>query len=80
MVKTGRSLSVREIRRRYDGEWGYIAEPVMDAVQNLVRGKVLFHGKDSSRVYKRVFSLKDRPSRFAMLWMGRRPSNLVVVL
>ena len=74
------ALTAREIRRRYDGEWVYVADPQLDPSQNLVRGRVLFHGEDSDAVYRKVFAMKERPRRFAMLWIGERPPEPVLVL
>ena len=75
-----RALSAKEIGRRHDGEWVFLADPVMDAAGNLLRGKVLFHGPDSDRIYQKAFALKDKPLRAAMLWIGVRPKEPVLVL
>ncbi len=75
-----RILSAKEIGRRYDGEWVFLADPIMDAAGNLLRGKVLFHGLDSDRIYQKAFALKDKPRRSAMLWIGARPQEPVLVL
>lgn len=46
------TLTIEEINQRYPDEWVLIGEPETDETLEVLRGKVLFHGKSRAEMYR----------------------------
>ena len=71
-------LPFDEIKARYAPEWVLLGDIETDEFQQLLSGRVLFHGPDRDEV-----SLKavEYPSgRYAIRYLGTFPDDLVLVL
>jgi hypothetical protein len=75
MAKT---LTIYEIKSRYDGEWVLIGDPETDESLCVLRGIVLSHSKDRDEVYRRARELK--PTHSAILFFGHLPKDAAIVL
>lgn len=75
-----RTLSGKEITHRYGGEWVYIGDPVWDKRNRLLRGRILFHHRDSDEVWRKALAAPNRPRRVAMIRIGKPPAGLVYAL
>lgn len=71
-------LTMAEIEARYDGEWVLLEDPEVTDMQEVKRGKLLWHSKDRDEVYRRALELKPRHS--AVLYVGTIPEEPVIVL
>lgn len=73
-----RVLSMKEIERRYSGEWVLIVNPVVDRLTRVQRGEVVCHSRDRD-VVDRV-ALRRRDPHTAMLYVGPFPEDFAAVL
>jgi hypothetical protein len=73
-----RTISVKDMHRRYPGEWILIGNPVSDKHLNPIRGEVLFHSKDRDEMYRAA--LKAKPKHFATLYTGEPDPDMEFVL
>jgi len=71
-------LSFSEIKERFDGEWVLIKNPETDVNFNIKQGVVLCHSKDRDEVYRKAREIRPRHS--AILYTGRLPDDVAVVL
>jgi hypothetical protein len=71
-------LSFSEIKERFDSEWVLIEDPETDEYLNVKQGAVLWHSKDRDEVYRKAREL--HPGHSAILYTGRLPDNMAVVL
>jgi hypothetical protein len=71
-------MTVEEIRAQFDGEWVLLDDPQTDEALEVVRGKVLHHGKDRDEVYREAVA--RRPKRSAILYTGQMPEDTAIVL
>lgn len=53
-------LTITEINERYPDEWVLIGEPETDESLEVLRGKVLYHGKSRDEMYQAASALPDR--------------------
>jgi len=75
MAKT---LTIDEIKSRYDGEWVLIGDPATDESLSVLSGVVLSHSKDRDEVYRKARELK--PAHSAILFFGHLPKDAAIVL
>jgi hypothetical protein len=73
-----KEMSVQEIRAQFNCEWVLIGDPQTDDTLEVVRGKVLHHGKDRDEVYRAAAA--KRPKRSAILYTGQMPDDTAMVL
>ncbi len=73
-----KEMTVEDMRAQFDGEWVLIGDPQTNEALDVVRGKVLHHGKDRDEVYREAVA--RRPKRSAILYTGQMPENTAIVL
>ncbi len=71
-------LSFSEINERFDSEWVLIGDPETDDDLNVKQGVVLWHSKDRDEVYRKAREI--HPNHSAILYTGKLPDNVAVVL
>lgn len=71
-------LSFSEINERFDSEWVLIGDPETDDDLNVKQGVVLWHSKDRDEVYRKAKEI--HPNHSAILYTGKLPDNVAVVL
>ena len=71
-------LTVDEIKSRYQSEWVLLADPEVNARQEVVAGRPLFHSKDRDEVYRKARELM--PKHGAFLYTGAMPKDMAYVL
>jgi len=54
MTDTSEMMTIEEMEKKYEGYWVLIGEPVVDDMQRLLAGRVLFHSTDRDEVYRKV--------------------------
>jgi hypothetical protein len=69
---------MREIERRYTGQWVLIVNPVVDRLTRVISGEVAFHSSDRDAVDRVALQRKDRHT--AMLFIGPPAEDLVAIL
>ena len=74
----GEIMTMEEIKARFDSEWVCIEDPETTDVLEVIRGKVLWHGKDKDEMYSKLMEI--RPKNAALVYTGRLPADMVVVL
>ena len=62
-------LTIDEINQRYPDQWVLIGEPQTDESLEVLRGKVLYHGKSREKMYKAAKALPS-PKYFATHYSG----------
>ncbi len=65
-------LTYDEMKKRFDGEFVVVEDPVTDDQHNVLRGKVIAHSKNQNEV--RRTKLERRPKRSANLYFGVVPA------
>jgi hypothetical protein len=73
-----KEMTVKEMKSQFEGEWILVEEPETNEALEVVRGKVLCHGKDRDEVYRHAVVL--RPKRSAILYTGEMPEDTAIVL
>lgn len=68
---------MKQIERRYAGEWVLIVSPVFDRLTRVQRGEVVYHSTGRDEVWKVAHTRGD--AHTAVLRIGRIPDDLVVV-
>lgn len=63
------TFTVEEINRRYPGRWVLIGDPETDESLEVLRGKVLYHGKCRDEMYQAAKALPS-PKHFASHYSG----------
>jgi hypothetical protein len=71
-------LSFAEIKQRFDSEWVLVGDPEADDGLKIKRGIVLWHSKDRDEVYRKAREI--RPNHSAILYTGKLPDDVAVVL
>ena len=71
-------LSFSEIKERFDSEWVLIGDPETGDDLNVKQGVVLWHSKDRDEVYRKAREI--HPNHSAILYTGKLPDNVAVVL
>ena len=62
-------LTMEEIERKFDGEWVLIEDVENDEQLEILRGKVIYHGKDKNELHRRAMESKTK--KFASLFIGK---------
>ena len=70
-------VTIEEINQRYPDEWVLIGDPETDESVEVLRGKVLYHGKSRDEMYRAASALPV-PRRFATLFTGNCPEHLIL--
>ena len=73
-----KEMTLEEMKSQFEGEWILVEEPQTNEALEVVRGKVLYHGKDRDEVYRQAVGL--RPKRSAILYTGEMPEDTAIVL
>jgi len=71
-------MTAEEMRARFEDEWVLIEDPQTNEALEVLRGKVLYHGKDRDEVYRDAVA--RRPKRSAILYTGQMPADTAIVL
>ncbi len=71
-------MTYAEMEAVYDGEWVLIDEPELSALQEVIRGVVLYHSKSQDEVYREA-TRRDL-KRVAILYMGALPADVNYLL
>ncbi len=71
-------LSFSEIKKRYDAEWVLLGDPETCEDFIVKQGIVLWHSKDRDEVYRKARQI--RPNHSAILYTGKLPDDVAVVL
>ena len=75
----GEPMSMSEIEAQFDSEWVLLEDPDFDEPTSQVKGgTLLWHSKDRGEVYRRALEL--RPKHSAVLYIGKIPEDIVIVL
>lgn len=74
----GETISFAEIQKRFDSEWVLLEDPKTDKGLKVESGKVLWHSKDRDEVYRKAREF--RPKHSAVLYTGKLPQDMVIVL
>jgi hypothetical protein len=62
-------LTIDEMNERFPDEWVLIGDPETDASLEVLRGRVLYHGRDREEMYRSAAALPV-PKRFATHYTG----------
>ncbi|MGI8550103.1 MAG: hypothetical protein ACR2PL_04770 [Dehalococcoidia bacterium] len=76
--RMGDILTLAQIEARFESEWVLIGDPQTTNTLEIESGSVLWHSKDRDEMYRKAIAL--RPKRFAMLYTGRMPDDMAIVL
>jgi hypothetical protein len=73
-------LTYSEIEARYAPEWVFIGDPETNERLEILTGEVLIHSLDRDDLGRRMLEYVPRPSRSAVMFLGKVPDDLVLVL
>ncbi len=77
-ARNGAILTLKEMKRRYPNQWVLVADPELDKNLEVLRGKVLWHGKDRDELYQKDAEFKPRHAAYVRT--GGLPRNLAYAL
>jgi len=64
----GEIMTAEEINARFDSEWVLVADPETEENLTVTRGRVLWHGKDKTELYRKLDEFDPRCA--AILYTG----------
>ncbi len=70
-------LTRAEMEVQFDGEWVLVADPELNEYLEVLRGRVVSHGKDPDTVYEEATQQQIR--RWASLYFGPAPDMSVLL-
>ena len=71
-------LTLDEIKARYPSEHVLLEDPQTNADHEVLGGRVLWHSTDQTEVYRK--GIEMRPRRFAFVFTGELPDDIVYIL
>jgi len=71
-------LSISTIRSKYRNEWVLVENPKVDKDLEIISGCVVWHSKDRDEVYDKALEL--RPKHPAILYTGKMPKDMVIII
>jgi len=71
-------MTIAEIYNQFESEWVLLEDPELGESTEVLSGKVLWHSKDRSEVYRKAMEL--RPKHSAFLYTGKLPKDTAVIL
>lgn len=74
----GQTLTIDEIKARYESEWALLGEPETDEHLKVRAGTVLYHSPDREELYRKAAEL--RPTRSAVVYTGTIPEDVEFIL
>jgi len=69
-------LTAAQIEAQFESEWILVEEPQTNEALEVQSGTVRWHSKDREEVYRKATEM--RPKRFAILYTGRMPENVIL--
>jgi len=72
------TMTYAEIAEEFDCEWVLIEDPETEPDLTVRTGKVLWHSRNRDEVYRKAREL--RPKHSAVLYLGKMPEDVAVVL
>ena len=75
MIKT---LPITRIRSKYRNQWVLVGNSKLNKDLEVVSGDVIWHSKDRDEVYDKALEL--RPKHPALLYTGKLPKDMVIIL
>jgi len=71
-------MKMKEIRKRYQGEWVLIEYTALDENLNVIEGEVIAHSPSKDEIYGQLLETKGKD--VAIEYFGDVPENLAVML
>jgi hypothetical protein len=71
-------MTYEQMKRKFKDEWLLIEDPELTEVLQIIRGKVLWHGKNKNELYRVAMEL--RPKHPAIWYTGTWPKDKIVIL
>ncbi len=71
-------LTMEEIEKKFDGEWVLIEDVETDEKLEIVRGKVVYHGKDKNQLHQ--VAMKSKSNQLASLFIGKPDPKMEFLL
>ena len=71
-------MTMQEMQARFEDEWILVEDPQTNKALEVMKGKVVYHGRDRDEVYRQAVA--RRPKRCAILYTGKMPEDTAVVL
>ncbi|MFT5467612.1 MAG: hypothetical protein ACI8UO_002718 [Verrucomicrobiales bacterium] len=78
-METDQQMSMGEIESQFDSEWVLIDEPELDEFNNVLSGRVRFHGEKRADAWA-AFSAIGSPHIKAVLYIGAPPKDMQFML
>ena len=78
MMAQAEIMTYAEMEAAFDGEWVLIGEPDLTAMNEVIRGAVLFHSTSRDDVYREA--MQRGLNRVAILFIGNRPTDVDFLL
>jgi len=75
-----RTLSIKEIKNKFKGEWVFLQDCKFDKSGNLKLGRVTYHSSNRDEVYRKLRDYKHYKGKCAIRYLGEIPKDLTVVL
>jgi hypothetical protein len=69
-------LTAAQIEAQFESEWILVEEPQTNEALEVQSGTVRWHSKDREEVYRKATEI--RPKRFAILYTGKMPENVIL--
>ena len=74
----GEVLTMEEIKKKYDSEWVLIANPEMDAEENVLSGRVICHHKNRDVFDEETMKIEPFPKEAAFLYLGAKEGTYLL--
>ena len=71
-------LTMKEIEKKFDGEWVLIEDVESNEQLEVLRGKVTYHGKDKEKLHQKA--MKSESKHLATFYIGRPDPKMEFLL
>lgn len=71
-------MTIEEIENQFTDEWILVVDPDLDDQLKVQSGSVVWHSQSRNEVYRKAKEM--RPKNFALLFTGKIPHDMEIVL
>ncbi len=77
-AKMNEVMTIEEIYDKFQSEWVLVENPEVTEMQEIIKGKVLFHSVDRDECDQKMLEL--RPRFFARIYTGKAPEDMAFLI
>lgn len=72
--------SIKEINKKYNGQWVFLINCKTNDDDNLIEGEVVLHSKSREEIFLNMNKYSNHPSMTSIRYAGKIPEEVNVIL